>query len=106
MRASRSTSPLAGRLLSCREAAKILDISDDSVRRLIRTGKLDGVRLGERILRVFGESLEHLMQSNTQTYRLVVSGEAACSVQTDSHQPAAPSNRSSGGNSVSEGGAT
>ena len=100
MGASRSTSPLAGRLLSCREAANILDISDDSVRRLIHTGKLDGVRLGERILRVFRESLDHYMQSHTLAYRLVITGEAACSVQ-----PPAPSNRSAGGNSDSEGGA-
>lgn len=100
MGASRFTSPLTGRLLSCREAAKILDISDDSVRRLIRTGKLDGVRLGERILRVFGESLERFMQSHTPAYRLVISGKAVCSVQ-----PPASSNRSAGGNSDSEGGA-
>jgi excisionase family DNA binding protein len=59
MGTSRSTSdmPLAGRLLSCREAARLLDTSDDTVRRLIHAGKLDGIRIGKRCLRVRGESL-------------------------------------------------
>lgn len=55
--------PLAGRLLSCREAARLLDTSDDTVRRLIHLGKLDGLRIGKRCLRVRGESLLAMLAS-------------------------------------------
>lgn len=55
--------PLAGRLYSCREAAKVLDTSDDTVRRLIHTGRLDGFRIGKRCLRVRGESLLAMLTS-------------------------------------------
>ena len=104
MRASRSTSPLAGRLLSCREAAQILGVSDETVRRLIHSGKLEAVRIGQRILRVFGESLESCMQTQTVAHRLGVTGEATCSVSSENFQPAVPSNETAGGTSQSEGG--
>lgn len=83
MRTSRTAPPLSGRLLSCREAAKLLDVSDDTVRRMIRAGELEGVRIGKRILRVFGESLDRCMQTQTEVHRLDVNGEATWSVRTD-----------------------
>jgi excisionase family DNA binding protein len=58
-----SDTPLAGRLLSCREAARLLDTSDDTIRRLIHAGKLDGLRIGKRCLRVRGESLAVLLNT-------------------------------------------
>ncbi len=72
MGTSRSDQPLAGRLVSCREAARLLDTSDDTVRRLIHNGKLDGIRIGKRCLRVRGESLA-LMLNAAET---VKGGEA------------------------------
>ena len=72
----RTDSPMAGRLYSCREAAKLLDVSDDTVRRLIHSGQLQGVRIGKRILRVLGPSLEEC----STLHRLVISGQATCTV--------------------------
>lgn len=46
------------RFLSCREAARLLGISDDTVRRMIRRHELDAVRVGRRLLRVRTESIE------------------------------------------------
>ena len=76
MEASRSTSPLAGRLFSCREAAAILSVSDDTVRRLIKSGQLQAVRVGKRLLRVLGHSLE---ECSTRS-RLVITGRATWAV--------------------------
>lgn len=98
------TSHLAGRLFSCREAAAILSVSDDTVRRLIHSGKLEGVRISSRILRVFGESLDRCMDADIENNRLVVRGEATWSVRTGRCQPAASSKGSVGGNSQPEGG--
>ena len=72
----RSDSPMAGRLYSCREVAKHLDVSDDTVRRMIHCGELQAVRLGKRILRVLGHSLEEC----STLHRLVISGQAICTV--------------------------
>ena len=62
----RSDTQLTGRLLSCREAAKLLDISDDTIRRLIHSGELDGVRIGKRCLRVRGESLQSMLDTTEE----------------------------------------
>jgi excisionase family DNA binding protein len=72
----RSDSPMAGRLFSCREAAKHLDVSDDTIRRMIHCGELQAVRIGKRILRVLGHSLEEC----STPHRLVISGQATCTV--------------------------
>jgi excisionase family DNA binding protein len=76
MGTSRSDSPLAGRLYSCRDAAKFLDISDDTVRRMIHGGHLEAVRIGRRCLRVLGESIENYIQQHKEAKRLVVHGKA------------------------------
>lgn len=80
MATSRSTPPMSGRLYSCREAAKVLDVSDDTVRRLIHSGKLEAVRIGKRCLRVLGESLERCISTPAESKRLVCGGEATWSV--------------------------
>ena len=72
----RSDSPMAGRLYSCRDAAKHLDVSDDTVRRMIHCGELQAVRLGKRMLRVLGLSLEEC----STLHRLVISGQAICTI--------------------------
>ncbi len=41
-----------GKLLSCRTAARMLDVSDDTIRRLAHEGKLEAIRVGQRCLRV------------------------------------------------------
>ena len=92
MGTSKSISPMAGRLYSCREAAKVLDVSDDTIRRLIHSGKLEAVRIGKRCLRVLGESLERCINSTTEGNRLVCHGVATWAVET----PAAPSQSPSG----------
>jgi excisionase family DNA binding protein len=86
MATSRSTMPMSGRLYSCREAAKVLDVSDDTIRRLIDSGKLEAVRIGKRCLRVLGESLERCINSPTEGSRIVCHGKATCYV----HEPPVP----------------
>ncbi|MBM4072659.1 MAG: helix-turn-helix domain-containing protein [Planctomycetes bacterium] len=54
--------PQAGRFLSCQEAARFLDLSDDTIRRLIHAGKLDAVRVGKRCLRVTAESVRRFAE--------------------------------------------
>lgn len=80
MATSRSNSPMSGRLYSCRDAAKLLDVSDDMIRRLIHSGKLEAVRIGKRCLRVLGESLERCISTPAESKRLVCGGEATWSV--------------------------
>jgi excisionase family DNA binding protein len=82
MRTPRCDSPMAGRLYSCRETAQFLDISDDTVRRMIHDGHLEAVRIGRRCLRVLGESIENYIHKNKGLYRLVVTGRARWSVST------------------------
>lgn len=52
----------AGRFLSCQEAARILDLSDDTIRRLIHAGRLDAVRVGKRCLRVTADSVRRFAE--------------------------------------------
>ena len=80
MATSRSNPPMSGRLYSCREAAKLLDVSDDTIRRLIHAGKLEAVRIGKRCLRVQGESLERYINTPAEGYRLVCHGKATAAV--------------------------
>lgn len=100
METSRSNLPMSGRLYSCREAAKVLDVSDDTVRRLIHSGKLDAVWIGKRCLRVLGESLERCISTPAESKRLVCGGEATWSVV----QPPMP-NAPAGVNCGCQGGA-
>lgn len=81
---------MTGRLYSCREAAKLLDLSDDSVRRMIHAGQLDGVRIGKRILRVLGESLDRCIHAGSEPRRLVCHGEATCVVRVATAEQSAP----------------
>ncbi len=59
---SSSESPQSKRFLSCQEAARILGLSDDTIRRLIHAGKLDAVRVGKRCLRVTAESVQRVAE--------------------------------------------
>jgi len=52
-----------GRLLSCREAAAILGVSVDSVRRMAAAGKIEAVRIGVKCVRVSGASVLSLTTS-------------------------------------------
>ena len=82
MATSRSRKPLAGRLLSCREAAQRLNVSPDSIRRLVQAGQLEAIRIGKRSLRVLGDSIERYIETHSEANRLVCQGEATWSVQT------------------------
>jgi excisionase family DNA binding protein len=73
---------MTGRLYSCREAAKVLDVSDDTIRRLIHSGKLEAIRIGRRCLRVLGDSIETYIDTHSETNRLVCQGETTWSIQT------------------------
>lgn len=53
----------ATRYLSCKSAGAILDLSDDSVRRLVKAGKLDGVRVGQRCIRVSDAAVYALLEA-------------------------------------------
>ena len=74
------TSPVPDRLYSCREVARHLGTSEDTVRRLISGEMLDGVRIGKRCLRVPASALTRYLQSRQPAYRLAISGKATCSV--------------------------
>jgi len=45
------------------EVAKRLQVSDDKVRSLMRTGKLAAIRIGHRTVRISEATLEAYMQS-------------------------------------------
>jgi len=49
-----------GRLLSCREAATILGVSVDTVRRMAQAQKLEAVRVGVKCVRVSEASVMSL----------------------------------------------
>jgi len=51
------------RLLTCREAATQLNVSTDTVRRMVRLGRLDSVQLGKRCLRVSEDSVVSLSKN-------------------------------------------
>lgn len=46
-----------GRLLSCRAASVILDVSDDTIRRMAKEGRLESVQIGKRCIRVSESSV-------------------------------------------------
>ena len=77
-----ATSLSESRLYSCREAAAILNVSDDSIRRMIHAGDLEAIRIGQRSLRVLGDSIANYIHKNKGLYRPVVNGRATCSVKT------------------------
>jgi len=49
--------------LTILEVAKRLQVSDDKVRALMRTGKLAAIRIGHRTVRISEATLEAYMQS-------------------------------------------
>jgi DNA adenine methylase len=69
MATSRFRKLLAGRLLSCRETAQPLNVSPDSIRRLVRAGHLEAIRIGKRSIRVLGDSIDRHIDTH---------GEASC----------------------------
>ena len=58
----------AKRLNTIREAAHLLNLSADTVRRMIAKGELPAVRL-RRTVRVDPRDLERLIQNNRETLR-------------------------------------
>lgn len=82
MATSCSREPLAGRLLSCREAAQQLNVSADYIRRLVRAGHLSAIRIGKRSLRVLGDSIDRYIETRSEANRLVCQGAATWSLQT------------------------
>jgi excisionase family DNA binding protein len=54
------------KLLSIRQCADVLSVSEISVRRMIKDGRLQHVRLG-RSLRVPLDSVEQIVKANTVT---------------------------------------
>jgi excisionase family DNA binding protein len=59
-----TSAPVARRLVSLVEAAKILGVSTKSVRRYIAAGDLDAVRIGRRTIRIKTESLDRLIDAH------------------------------------------
>lgn len=82
MATSCSRKPLAGSLLSCREAAQRLNVSPDSIRRLVRAGHLEAIRIGKRSLRVLGDSIDHYVETHSEANRFDCLGKATWSIQT------------------------
>jgi excisionase family DNA binding protein len=50
-----------GRLISCRAASDLLAVSDDTIRRMAREGKLEAVLIGKRCLRISEASVLALL---------------------------------------------
>jgi len=73
------TSPFSEQLYSCREVARQLGTSDDTVRRMIAGGMLDGIRVGRRCLCVPASAISRYLQAREPAHRLVISGEAKVS---------------------------
>jgi len=47
-----------GRLMSCRAASVVLDVSDDAIRRWAGEGRLQAVRIGKRLIKVSEVSVQ------------------------------------------------
>ena len=53
--------PGSKRLISCAEAGRLLNCSDETIRKWYHDGTLEGVRLGKHMLRIHFASVERLM---------------------------------------------
>lgn len=54
---SHSSTPMPDRYLSCKQAADYLSVSHDTIRRLVKDGKLSAVVIGKRSVRIRESSL-------------------------------------------------
>jgi|GEM_PF-5512178 len=55
-----------GRLLSCRTASILLSVSDDTIRRMAREGRLEAVILGRRCIRISEASVLALLAAQSE----------------------------------------
>lgn len=66
-------------LLSIRDAAKYLGVSDDTIRRMISRGELSAYRYGPKIIRIDRRDIDKLRRPVTATadYRAALAGGAS-----------------------------
>lgn len=67
---------MAGRWHSIKEAAERLDVSHDTISRMIERGELPAIRVSERIVRIPTPALERYEEGRTIVPRRVVRRQA------------------------------
>lgn len=80
---------MAGRWYSIREAAEALDVSHDTVGRLIERGDLPAIRVSERIVRIPATALDFYASGRKASPRRVVRRRVAEGVTLGAEEPAA-----------------
>jgi len=80
---------MAGRWYSIKEAAQVLDVSHDTVSRLIERGDLPAVRVSERIVRIPVPALDVYASGRKASPRRVVRRRVAEGVTLAAEEPVA-----------------
>ena len=79
---------MARRWYSIKEAAEVLDVSHDTVSRLIQRGDLPAVRVSERIVRILVPALDFYASGRKASPRRVVRRRVAEGVTFGAEEPA------------------
>ncbi len=80
---------MAGRWYSIKEAAAVLEVSHDTVSRLIERGDLPAIRVSERIVRIPVPALDFYASGRKVAPRRVVRRRVAEGVTLGAEEPAA-----------------
>lgn len=80
---------MAGRWYSIKEAAEVLDVSHDTVSRLIERGDLPAVRVSERIIRIPVPALDVYASGRKASPRRVVRRHVTEGVTLGAEEPVA-----------------
>jgi excisionase family DNA binding protein len=79
---------MAGRWYSIKEAAERLDVSHDTVSRLVERGELPAIRVSERIVRIPVSAFEFYASGRKADPRRVVRRSVPKGVQFGAQEPA------------------
>lgn len=80
---------MTGRWYSIKEAAEVLDVSHDTVSRLIERGDLPAVRVSERIVRIPVPALDFYASGRKASSRRVVRRRVAEGAKLGAEEPVA-----------------
>jgi excisionase family DNA binding protein len=79
---------MAGRWYSIKEAAERLEVSHDTVSRLVERGELPAIRVSERIVRIPVSAFEFYASGRKAAPRRVVRRSVSAGVQFGAQEPA------------------